>query len=174
MSLHFNIKSKLFRTFLYVGAMAHVRHWRGHGVHSPFVYSIIRNVFMKHHFVWCERALYNQLRQYKIGKHAALQLQNLHSYCKYNSFALLDNKQQSTTAQFRLLMPSLGAEATLAQIEGAPQGGYIVAIMLPRHNRARVKMCRSVCGAANCLSIDNRRYILLFHDPKLPRQHFKL
>lgn len=41
------IKRQLFRGYFRIGAGIQVRHWRGHGIHSPFMYGIVRNVFMK-------------------------------------------------------------------------------------------------------------------------------
>ena len=34
------IKRQLFRGYFRIGAVIHVRHWRGHGIHSPFMYGI--------------------------------------------------------------------------------------------------------------------------------------
>ena len=51
------IKQRLFRGYFRVRAHIHVRHWRGHGIHSPFMYGIVRNVFMK------DRMRYDALRR---------------------------------------------------------------------------------------------------------------
>lgn len=175
MFLHINIKSRVFRLVLYIGAMAHVRHWRGHGVHSPFVYSLVRKVFMKRGFLAADRTLYEELRRAKTGRRAARQLQNLYNYCKYTSFTVSDIKHSGNEkTDLHLLMPSLQPEKTLQAIEQHTAQGAAIAIMQPRQSRQRIRMCRRIVNEKRFLSIDNRRYILLFANPALPRQHFKL
>ena len=61
MTLIVSIKRQIFRNYFRLRGKIHVRHWRGHGVHSPFMYGIVRNVFMKNRITGSDRALYQAL-----------------------------------------------------------------------------------------------------------------
>ena len=53
------------------------RYFRGHGVHSPFVYAIVREVFMQSKLRSNNRELYEELLNAEVSKRRATQLQNL-------------------------------------------------------------------------------------------------
>ena len=74
------IKRQLFRGYFRIGAVIHVRHWRGHGIHSPFMYGIVRNVFMKSRITGRDRTLYNALIRHRIGRKNGILLQNLNTH----------------------------------------------------------------------------------------------
>lgn len=59
---------------------SHIRHLRGHGIHSPFVYSIIREAFMERKILGDGR-LYRELIEWGVRKKAARQLNNLYVHC---------------------------------------------------------------------------------------------
>ena len=42
--------------------LSRARYFRGHGVHSPFVYTIVREVFMRRELLPGDRALYGAYR----------------------------------------------------------------------------------------------------------------
>ena len=83
------IKRQLFRGYFRIGAVIHVRHWRGHGIHSPFMYGIVRNVFMKSRITGRDRTLYNALIRHRIGRKNGILLQNLYTHCKMERFVLV-------------------------------------------------------------------------------------
>ena len=68
--------------------LARARYFRGHGVHSPFVYNIVRNVFMREALLPGDRALYRALLDAGIAERRAVQLQNLAIHCGYRTFGL--------------------------------------------------------------------------------------
>ena len=64
------------------------RYFRGHGVHSPFVYAIVRQVFMRSAPIDGDTALYTALKSRGISERRAVQLQNLMIHCGYTSFGI--------------------------------------------------------------------------------------
>ena len=107
MRIYSKIKQRLFRGYFRIGAHIHVRHWRGHGIHSPFMYGIVRNVFMKSRITGGDTALYEALRGERIGKKNAVKLQNLYTHCRMDGYTLV---------------PDIGA---------APHGARTLYVLLP-------------------------------------------
>ncbi len=65
-----------------VGAfVSRVRHLRGHGIHSPFVYAVVRAAFVGRGFAEGDRVLYDDLRKRGIGAATARQVHNLSVHC---------------------------------------------------------------------------------------------
>lgn len=56
MALIVSIKRQIFRNYFRLRGKIHVRHWRGHSVHSPFMYGIVRNVFMNNRITGSDRS----------------------------------------------------------------------------------------------------------------------
>lgn len=80
------IRQHLFRGYFRLRSNIHVHHWRGHGIHSPFMYGIVRNVFMKSRVVGPDRRLYEVLRRDGIEQKQAVKIQNLYTHCRMNGF----------------------------------------------------------------------------------------
>ena len=68
--------------------LSRARYFRGHGVHSPFVYDIVRSVFMRDDLLPGRRDLYEALLTAGVSRRRAVQLQNLMIHCGYTTFGL--------------------------------------------------------------------------------------
>ena len=55
--------------------LSRARYFRGHGVHSPFVYDIVRSVFMRDDLLPGRRDLYEALLTAGVSRRRAVQLQ---------------------------------------------------------------------------------------------------
>ena len=156
MTHRYHIRNRIFRFILTLGAMTHIRHWRGHGVHSPYTYSLIRNVFMKKRILGEDHDLHDRLRREGLPEKGAIQLQNLHSYCEGHQFSIVTREEHPDPL-------------TVRSDEKA-----VLCVLFPRQNRARVRRCRQMVRDHKGLSIDNRRYLLFFYDNRLTKLHYKL
>lgn len=137
-----------------------IRHYRGHGVHSPFVYSLVRNVFMKRKTEG-NKDIYDELTGAGLKYRYAVELQNLHSYC--NKHGLI------TYGTLDAGMAELKAMSSEARRTGST---FIV--LSPIHDPERKRFCSELALSKTCLSIYRKGYIIFFFDDKLPRQHFNL
>ena len=90
MSLLKPITKRLYRVAVGSVRAANVRHYRGHGVHSPFVYSLVRQVFMRRRVEGEDTALYTELILRNVSRRRATQLQNLYSHCGYENYLIAD------------------------------------------------------------------------------------
>ena len=131
--------------------LSRARFFRGHGVHSPFVYDVVRNVFMRDTLLPGDRALFRELLAAGVPERRAVQLQNLAIHCGYASFGL-----NRADAEFCVVTCALP-----------------VAVMSPYDGRERRAMCLQIVAAHRSTTVDNRGYLLVFNN-NLPKQHFRI
>lgn len=174
--MHINLKSRALRLWLYTGSMLRIRHFRGHGIHSPFAYSIVRGL-MHSRIVGKDRALFTLLREHRCDKHSARQLQNFYTQRSYKSFSIINDEYSCdgyTDVDLIVIMNSVSTDDTYRIIYNSLISSTPVAAIYPRSSRIRYKICMKIINEQKCLSIDNRRFILFFGDNKYPHQHHKL
>lgn len=172
-----NIKGKLVHAAVYSRTLTRVRHYRGFGVHSPFVYGVIRNAIMKHDPQGEDLALYNELRGRGFSKRSAAQLQNLYTSQNFTSAPFAEQEgvfPKLDDATLCLVMPSFPDGDTFALAEKAKGTGATLCIISPYGSRSRNKLARRLISQHRHTSIDNRGFLLLFTGERLPKQHFKL
>ena len=133
--------------------LSRARFFRGHGVHSPFVYDVVRNVFMRDTLLPGDRALFRELLAAGVPERRAVQLQNLAIHCGYATFGL-----NRADAEFCIATRSLSRT---------------VAVMSPYDGRERRAMCLQIVAAHRSTTVDNRGYLLVFNN-NLPKQHFRI
>lgn len=164
-----NIKRRLYGALTAIsGEITRARYFRGHGVHSPYVYAIVRRVFMCRRFLSPERALYDELRRIGVSHRRAQQLQNLQFHCGYATFGM-------DRAEGELVIATLAcAEAEIVRLAAeAADRGATLAILYPYDNRERQRCCAALTAGHRSTTVDNRGYLLLFNN-HLPKQHFKI
>lgn len=168
-----NIKRRLYGLRNLPSHLKRARYWRGHGVHSPFVYNIVRQVFMCREFKSDNKELYNTLLQHDLAPKRCLQLQNLLTHCNYTSWDLDCPIEQ--IAQHDIVIASLDATADTLQAmaDAARNGATTLCILQPAYDRERQAICKMLVENHPCTSVDNRGYLLLFNN-HLPKQIFKL
>ncbi|MEG1700067.1 MAG: hypothetical protein RR270_02175 [Alistipes sp.] len=148
--------------------VARARYFRGHGVHSPFVYTLVRQVFMCRWLLPGSRELYQHLVALGAQPRRAIELQNLAIHCDYHSFCL-----DSANAELCVVTPNLPRTEVFQVAHKAAERGYTVVIMSPYDGRERQALCRQLVAEHCSTTIDNRGYLLLFNN-NLPKQHFKI
>ena len=145
------------------------RYFRGHGVHSPFVYNIVRKVFMQSKLYTADNALYGELMDKGVAKRRSVQLANLAEHCGYDNWSI-DSMEDK-----KMIIATLDIRHTdLEQYaEYARQRGATLCIITPYNNRERWEVCRRIIDAHPSTTVDNRAYLLIFNN-HLPKQRFRL
>ncbi|MCH5334804.1 MAG: hypothetical protein J1D86_03235 [Alistipes sp.] len=168
-----NIKQRLYGLSRLPQRLSRARHFRGHGVHSPFVYTIVRQVFMRPGFltddIYYTTIVYGALLEQRIPRKRALQLVNLCVHCGYREISYL----RPCAADLMVVPQSVEPEAFGEYVTTARQCGATLAIMAPYMNRERECACREIIASHAGTSVDNRGYLLIFNN-HLPKQHFTL
>lgn len=145
------------------------RHFRGHGVHSPYVYNIVRKVFMQSRLVAEGRDLYDALMARGIAARRCVQLQNLVEHCGYDSWRL------DTMADCRFVVCTLDTtyEHLAEYAAYAREHGITLCIIDPYNNANRWRVCKDIIDEHPSTTVDNRAYLLVFNN-HLPKQRFVL
>jgi len=152
--------------------LARARYFRGHGVHSPFVYAVVRQVFMARRLRNDDRRLYEALRACRVPERRAVQLQNLFDYCGFAAFGI-DRAEHPAENSLQILTAGFPAERLHEAADAARTARAALCILEPYADRKRCDLCTELTAAHRSTSIDNRAYLLLFNN-HLPKQHFKL
>lgn len=148
--------------------LVRVRYFRGHGVHSPFVYDLVRHVFMRSNLLLGDRSLYERLLAVGVAEQRAVQLQNLMIHCDYAAFGL-----NCAKGDLCIVTHALSVDEAVALVRDAAKSGRTVAVMTPYIDFEWQLMCRQLIAAHRSTTIDNRGYLLIFNN-YLPKQHFRI
>ena len=145
------------------------RHFRGHGVHSPFVYDVVRKVFMQRVLVATRRDLYEALKGCGIAARRCVQLQNLVEHCGYERWCI--DKREACD----ILVCTLATtdDNLMSYADYARENGLTLCIMDPYNNANRWEVCRTIVAEHRSTTVDNRAYLLVFNN-HLPKQVFVL
>ena len=128
--------------------LARVRYFRGHGVHSPFVYDLVRAA--------------------GVSRRRAVELQNLALHCGYADFGL-----NRADADLCVVTCEPSETETRELVRAARQRGSTVVLLAPFEAGARAALCSALVQAHPSTSVDKRAYLLLFNNG-LPKQHFRI
>lgn len=168
-----NIKRRLYDLRYRPSDLKRARYWRGHGVHSPFVYDIVRQVFMCRELKYSDNALFEALSALDIPRKRCIQLQNLFHHCRYTRYGIDCKAEAFAGLDMVIITTDIEAEELALLAEAARLNAVTLCIIAPALDKARRKACEEIVSAHRCTSIDNRGYLLLLNN-HLPKQAFRL
>lgn len=145
------------------------RHFRGHGVHSPYVYDIVRKVFMQSKLFASATDLHDALRERGIAARRCVQLQNLVAHCGYEAWSI----DRMVDCRFVVCTLDTTYEHLADYAAYAREHGITLCIIDPYNNANRWRVCKEIIDAHPSTTVDNRAYLLVFNN-HLPRQRFVL
>lgn len=164
------IKKRLYKLSLLKDEISRAKYYRGYGIHSPFVYGLIRKVFMCGRLYDPENApLYDALIAAGVVRKRAVQLQNAMHYCNCTTFGI----NGGGCADFNVVTAEYPFGQLKTAYEAAKEHGTILVVMSPYANRERRDECRAIVAMHKSTSVDNRGYLIILNN-KLPKQHFRL
>ncbi len=155
-----------WRGAAFLSRLARLKHFRGHGVHSPFVYSIVRNVFMTGKLNPDARSIFDKISSIGIGKRLAIELSNLSLSCNCSTIDI-DNLSKSGMS---ICTPNCSDKQIHQLASGAELNGTPIVILEARKHKA---VCEKLIENCHSTSIDRVSYLILLNN-HLPKQHFKL
>lgn len=149
--------------------ISRIKHHKGHGVHSPFVYGFVRKVIMMKEL--CEEsgtALYDSLIAVGIAEKRARELHNTLCYIEGKSYSI-----NEVECDLSILLADYPTERLCEAYDEAKREGVTLAICQPYLNRERQSEIKALLSEHRSTTIDNRAYILFFNN-RLPKQHYRL
>lgn len=160
-------------------ARLRIRHYKGHGVHSPFAYGIVRNVRMNTVPIPDGTPLYAHLRSIGIGNKTAEFIQRLYTYMKCSECEIdgrtIEGMATATDGPGMTILTPAMDECISAEMQiAAHSERRIVVLTEPRKTLLRYKMCRTIVTSHKGLSIDCCGTIIVFNTSGLNDQHIKL
>ncbi len=148
--------------------LSRARYFRGNGVHSPYIYSIVREVFMRRDLMEGGREIYERLISMGESRKRAVQLQNLALHCGYESYAV-----NGIGGDVCFLTRDLPRVEVLEIVRQAAELRRTVVMLAPYSGCERLALCRQIIAEHRSTTVDKRAYLLIFNN-HLPKQHFRL
>lgn len=141
-----------------------LRHRKGFGVHSPFVYTLVREVFTKR---ICDSSILNQLKEIYLKERQKVEIANFIEHIKATNFGVdvesckgfdlvVSTNKQSQESLNRLIAESRNSGTTL--------------IITTWERKLQLK---EIVKAHTSTTIDKRGYLIMMNN-HLPKQHFVL
>lgn len=151
--------------------IARIRHFRGHGVHSPYVYNIVREVFMRQRLIVSgEFKLYDLLKS-RVDNDVAIQLQNLATVCGYKEF-VIDNVI-STDVDLAIYSLTYPIERVGESLIIARESGTTVVIFTRDRDADFDELTKALDMNHKSTIIKKKAYLLIFNN-HLPKQRYTL
>ncbi len=149
--------------------LSRIKHHKGHGVHSPFVYGFVRKVIMTK--TLCEEqgtALYDSLIANEVSEKRARELHNTLSYIEGQSYSVND-----VEGDLSILLSNYPTSQLRSAYEEAKRESVTLVIGQPYLNKERQNEVQTLVAEHSSTTIDNRAYIIFFNN-RLPKQHYRL
>ena len=157
------------RLMLLGDRIARLKHRKGHGVHSPFVYGFVRKALMIK--TLCEEsgtALYDSLIAVGLKEKRARELHNVLSYIEGKSYSI-----NEVEGDLSILLADYPTNQLRVALATAKTEGVALVICQPYLNRERQNEIKELVAEHRSTTVDNRAYIVFFNN-HLPKQHYRL
>lgn len=146
----------------------HLRHSRGYGIHSPFLYRIVRESMMPRQIVANDDSLYRALRTKGADRRTAIQLQNLYEREHYPSWSI----DKSGDKEALTIATESCSEVTIRSMaQSLKEHNGTLCILHKPLNRQRKGFCRAIVAEHHSMSAEKRKFTLLFSRHDLRKQH---
>ncbi len=160
-------KDQLWRGSRITNYLSRLGHFRGRGIHSPFIYAVVRNVFLSRKLHLAATPIFEQLSAINLNSRTAIELANFAHHCGASNVAI-DCSDDS--AEMIICSPQCSDQIIRAIAESATTNGTPIVILAPYKRKA---LCDTLLKGHCSTSIDRFKY-LAFLNNHLPKQHFKL
>lgn len=149
--------------------LSRAKYYHGYGVHSPFVYGLVRKAFMcKKLIEGTGSALYDMLRANGVAEKRARQLHNTLHYVEGKSYSI-----NEVWGDMSILLANYPTEQLREAYDKAKAAGVTLVVSQPYLNRERQNEVKAFIAEHRSTTVDNRAYILFFNN-HLPKQHYRL
>ncbi len=157
---------RLWRGGRITNHLSRLKHFRGHGVHSPFVYSIVRSVLMNPKRETKRGVLVDSLLSVGASRRTAIEVTALAKHCNLRNFSI-----DSECGKDLIICSATCSPQEVENLAyAAADSGTPIVILAPYRKR---ELSNKLLKANFGTSLDRLNY-LIFLNNHLPKQHFKL
>ena len=147
------------------------RHSRGYGVHSPFLYKVVREAMMPRKVATTDTRLRGELVAVGVGGRTAVRLQNYLSTVGHTHWAI-DKTEEVTEGTLFVATPDCPQELVEQMAERCEKEGTTTTLcIIHRRGRAQKEWRRGLVESHKGMSAEKPRFTLLFFNHALPKQH---
>lgn len=168
-------KKALFKRYNRVKYMMRVKHWRGHSVHSPFAYNLIRRALMcnKSNFLQTSDSLYFHLLDKGIGRDTVYRVCRVFSYLDMRRFT---GNCQGYDGEDMVCLLDLPEKEDFERLSDkiAARGGCVCVVFFDIYELNRHKFWIYVQNSFDVVTIDMFKTGLIFFNRDLLKQHYKI
>lgn len=148
-----------------------LRHRRGYGVHSPFLYEVVRSTMMPRKMTSDDRRLYDALRNKGVDHRSATRLQNYLLHVGYECWTI-DQCPDNNQAKVLCIATRQCPTDELERLLNACQEHKEEATLCVFHRSKEAKAeCNRLVEQHSSMSAEKPRFTLFFHHRPLPKQH---
>ncbi len=163
------MKTREFIVSRFKRQISRLRHRRGHGVHSPYIYNIVREVFMRRTFLAHQSPLYDLLLGLEVRKRYAREIESLRHHCGFSTFGV----DTLEPLDMVIYTTNYDAQLMIQAIKNGANNGTTIVIMSPYATPQRGKICDEIIALHHSTTLNRRGYLVVFNN-HLPKQHFVL
>ncbi len=150
-----------------------IRHYRGHGIHSPFAYGIARGICMHRRSLPRTGTVYSAVIKCGGSRREAGLVQALYAYAQCTECSI-DGEPAVRPRDMQADGRALEVATGIAAAEAASPYAYVTCLLAPARNREWYRYCRTAAERHEGMGIDCRDALFLFRDNGLNREHLKL
>lgn len=158
---------------VYSKFMPRIRHARGYGIHSPLVYSLIRNVFMKKD-IGEHRDVYDKIMETGADDRIARDIQNFYDFYGFSAFSINNTVPATPAGNHLHILTGANIADAAEDILSVEWEKWNVMCLVPGKSKERRSLCRGIARNHAGISVDRKRYFLYFYNVSYEKQHYKL
>jgi hypothetical protein len=148
------------------------RHSRGYGVHSPFLYKVVREAMMPRRVATTTPLLREELVALGVGRRTAVRLQNYLDIAQHTCWAI-DTAEGGAQGTLFVATPDCPHEVVEQMAEMCGVDGTTMATLCVIHHKGKAERVwrRELVEGHKGMSAEKPRFTFLFFNPALPKQH---
>jgi hypothetical protein len=164
-----------FRLYSKLRSISRIKYWRGYGVHSPFMYHLVRNALMRHRLIDNTALSQTDFKSLGICQREQTMIKNIYVTNNYTQFKIVTTDTQPESDTLYLIPLKCDDSiiglffSRIAQLDNC-------GIIFGNTNRShkRYNKCKSIVQRLNCVSLTLHCMFIIFIGEGLKKQHYRM
>ena len=164
-----------FRLYSKLRSISRIKYWHGFGVHSPFMYHVVRRALMHHRLIDYNALKYVDFKSLGICRREQIMIKNIFVVNNYSNFKIVDSDSVPESDTLHLIPLSCEEESINSFISKISQLNNC-GIIFGNTNRShkRYNKCKLIANQLNCVSLALHCMFVIFISNGLNKQHYRM